>query len=138
MNTRKKDDYPDSRYVKEQADEYPNECRHCNSSKTKVGQVWISNEIGYHYFVVCEECLMRGPMKISRSSATDDWNSLPRRNKTIDEASQRILAIETALNGIAGSLKETVLLLARNIDKLAVIETVVLKQAGHYPGKVEP
>lgn len=118
--------------------EYPNECRHCNSSKTKVDQLWISNEIGYHYFVVCEECLMRGPMKISRNSATDDWNNLPRRNKTIDEASQRILAIETALNGIAGSLKKTVLLLSRNIEKIDAIETAVLKQAGHYLGKVEP
>ena len=138
MNTRKKDDYPDSRCVKEQADEYPNECRHCNSSKTKVDQVWISNQIGYHYFVVCEECLMRGPMKVSPSSATADWNSLPERNKRIEETSQRILIIEKALNGIAGSLEKMVLLSARNIEKLDVIETVVLKMAGHYLGKIEP
>jgi hypothetical protein len=31
MNTRKKDDYPDSRCVKERDDEYQNECRHCMS-----------------------------------------------------------------------------------------------------------
>lgn len=127
--------------------EYPNECRHCNSSKTKVDQVWISNQIGYHYFVVCEECLMRGPMKPSPSSATADWNRLPGRNKKfnvshlskrIEETSKRILTIEIALNGIAGSLENTVLLLARNIDKLDTIETVVLKMASYYLGKIEP
>lgn len=86
--------------------EYPNECRHCNSSKTKVDQIWISNQIGYHYYVVCEECLMRGPMKVSPSSATKDWNNLPRlprRNESIDQ----------------------------QLTKLDVIETVVLKIEGH-------
>jgi hypothetical protein len=55
--------------------------------------------------------------------------------KRIEETSQRILIIEKALNGIAGSLEKMVLLSARNIEKLDVIETVVLKMAGHYLGK---
>jgi hypothetical protein len=58
--------------------------------------------------------------------------------KRIEETSQRILIIEKALNGIAGSLEKMVLLSARNIDKLDVIETVVLKMTGHYLGKIEP
>jgi hypothetical protein len=81
---------------------------------------------------------MRGPMKVSPSSATADWNSLPERNKRIEETSQRILIIEKALKGIAGSLEKMVLLSARNIEKLDVIETVVLKMTGHYLGKIEP
>jgi hypothetical protein len=109
--------------------EYPNECRHCNSSKTKVDQLWISNEIGYHYFVVCEECLMRGPMKVSPSSATADWNSLPERNKRIEVTSQRILNNEKALNCLAGSLENMVLLSARTIDKL---DSVEVKLEGNF------
>jgi transcription elongation factor Elf1 len=106
--------------------EYPNECRHCNSSKTKVDQLWISNEIGYHYFVVCEECLMRGPMKVSPSSATADWNSLPERNKRIEVTSERILNNEKALNCLAGSLENMVLLSARTIEKLDSAEVKLL------------
>ena len=81
---------------------------------------------------------MKGPMKVSPSSATADWNSLPERNKRIEETSQRILIIEKALNGIAGSLEKMVLLSGRTIEKLDLIETVVLKMAGHYLGKIEP
>ena len=58
--------------------------------------------------------------------------------KRIEETSQRILIIEKALNGIAGSLEKMVLLSGRTIEKLDLIETVVLKMAGHYLGKIEP
>jgi hypothetical protein len=81
---------------------------------------------------------MKGPMKVSPSSATADWNSLPERNKRIEETSQRILTIEKALNCFARSLENMVLLSGRTIEKLDLIETVVLKMAGHYLGKIEP
>jgi hypothetical protein len=81
---------------------------------------------------------MRGPMKVSPSSATADWNSLPERNKRIEETSQRILTIETALNCLARSLENMVLLSGRTIEKLDLIETVVLKMAGHYFRNIEP
>jgi hypothetical protein len=69
---------------------------------------------------------MRGPMKVSPSSATDDWNSLPERNKRIEVTSQRILNNEKALNCLAVSLERMVLLSARTIDKLDSAEVKFL------------
>jgi transcription elongation factor Elf1 len=72
-------------------------CRHCGSSKVNVNRIRYSEEIAgfkFRYFVICEECGMRGPRKSSSKAASEDWDLLPRiANSRLLDMLEKILSI---------------------------------------------
>jgi hypothetical protein len=72
-------------------------CRHCGSSKVNVNRIRYSEEITgfkFRYFVICEECGMRGPKKSSSKAASEDWDLLPRiANSRLLDMLEKILSI---------------------------------------------
>jgi len=110
MNTRKIEGDSDPRYAGElehgELDGDPRDagerkrlsaCRHCGSSKVNVNRIRYSEEIAgfkFRYFVICEECGMRGPRKSSSKAASEDWDLLPRiANSRLLDMLEKILSI---------------------------------------------